>query len=618
MPVQYGCAQRSRALAGGTVQVRVCVGGTQHGKACSRHGLADGGDEVPVEGLQHHLVGAAESLQQRGVGSGLAGLVLHHGNRARQHRAEGLFEGGNGLAGGSHRLQLLVQELGHQCTGAEGARRIGGAVEGLVVQAHEHPVAGCAHVELDHPDASSHGCLEGCKGVLGVVTAVPAVGNHYHGFRGGGAQSLGEGMGAGRRGHRGRVAAFAVRHYALRPMVDRPGAGACWGLEPETHSMKTLRRFVVLLVVVGAAAAAWWWFTRPQPVVVRLHTVERGVVESTVANTRAGTIRATRRAGLSPGTGGQVGRLHVKEGDRVQAGQVMLELWNDDLQAQLLLATSELDRSRALAEEARLRADIAERESKRQLELQQQGMAPEERVERAVMEAQAARAEEVAARADSMVREHQTRLIAAQIERTVLRAPFAGIVAEVSGEVGEYVTPSPVGIMLPAAVDLIDDTSLYVSAPIDEVDASRVRTGMVARVTMDAFGRKTFAGKVRRIAPYVLDREKQARTVDVEVDLDPGSAADVLLLAGYSADVEVLLEERPDVLRVPTEAVREDSVVLVVGPDNVVERRAVRTGLSNWRHTEVLEGLVAGDRIVLATDREGMGAGTVVVEEVAR
>jgi HlyD family secretion protein len=292
----------------------------------------------------------------------------------------------------------------------------------------------------------------------------------------------------------------------------------------------------------------------------------------------------------------------------------MLELWNDDLQAQLQLATSELDRSKALAEEARLRAEIAEREAKRQTELQQQGMASEERVDRTVMEAEAARAEQLAAQADSKVREHQCRLIAAQIDRGILRAPFTGIVAEVNGEVGEYVTPSPVGISLPAAVDLIDDSSLYVSAPIDEVDASHVRNGMTARVTMDAFGKKAFDGRVRRIAPYVLDREKQARTVDVEVDFDPGTMAEVLLLAGYSADVEVLLAQRTDVVRVPTEAVGEGSVVLVVGPANAIERRAVRTGLSNWRHTEVLEGLQPGERIVLSTDRAGLDAGVVVTE----
>jgi HlyD family secretion protein len=146
-----------------------------------------------------------------------------------------------------------------------------------------------------------------------------------------------------------------------------------------------------------------------------------------------------------------------------------------------------------------------------------------------------------------------------------------------------------------------------VIAPIDEVDAAQVRVGMTARITLDAFGKRTFAGKVRRIAPYVLDREKQARTVDVEVEL--AATPDVeALLPGYSADVEILLASRDDVLRVPSDAVR-DGNVLVVGSDGVLATRGVTTGLANWRHTEIVDGLAAGERIVAAHDEQGVVAG---------
>ncbi|PIQ40119.1 MAG: efflux transporter periplasmic adaptor subunit, partial [Thalassolituus sp. CG17_big_fil_post_rev_8_21_14_2_50_53_8] len=74
----------------------------------------------------------------------------------------------------------------------------------------------------------------------------------------------------------------------------------------------------------------------------------------------------------------------------------------------------------------------------------------------------------------------------ARLAQTQLRAPFAGIVAEVNGEVGEYATPSPPGVATPPAIDLIDERCLYVRAPIDEVDASVIRVGMDARVTLDA------------------------------------------------------------------------------------------------------------------------------------
>ena len=114
-------------------------------------------------------------------------------------------------------------------------------------------------------------------------------------------------------------------------------------------------------------------------------------------------------------------------------------------------------------------------------------------------------------------------------------------------------------------VDLIDNTCFYITAPIDEVDVPKIAPGMTARVSLDAFGDRRFAGKVRRIAPYVLDREKQARTVDVEVEFT--LPEDIRkMLAGYSADVEIILDVRQNTLRIPTEAVLEGNRVFVYLP----------------------------------------------------
>src|SRR5690606_24405190 len=111
---------------------------------------------------------------------------------------------------------------------------------------------------------------------------------------------------------------------------------------------------------------------------------------------------------------------------------------------------------------------LAEREAQRQRELLDEGASSGERVDRADSEARAARAAERAAAAAAVVSQRQIDVVDAQIERTIVRAPFAGIVAEVNGEVGEFATPSPVGIPTPPAVDLIDDGAPYVTAPIDE------------------------------------------------------------------------------------------------------------------------------------------------------
>jgi len=369
-------------------------------------------------------------------------------------------------------------------------------------------------------------------------------------------------------------------------------------------------------IVAAAGALAWWWMREP-PVPVAVAAAQRGRVERTVANTRAGTVQACRRARIAPATGGQIERLEVREGDRVEQGRLLLELWNDDLAAQLALAEREDVAARARADEACALADVAEREAQRLVRLRKQGVAAEETTERAVGQATASRAACTAARASTTVAAARIDVARAALDRTILRAPFAGVVAEVNGELGEFVTPSPVGIPTPPTVDLIDTDCVYVSAPIDEVDAAEVRPGLPARVTLDAYPGRTLAGVVRRVAPYVLDLEKQARTVDVEVDFtDP--ADEEGLLIGYSADIEVVLATREGALRVPTEAILDGRRVLVFDR-GVLDEREIEPGLANWEFTAVDRGLDEGDRVVVSVAREGVapGASAVLEEEAA-
>jgi HlyD family secretion protein len=189
-------------------------------------------------------------------------------------------------------------------------------------------------------------------------------------------------------------------------------------------------------------------------------------------------------------------------------------------------------------------------------------------------------------------------------------------VAKITGELGEYSTPSPPGVATPPAIDLIDASCLYVKAPMDEVDGPRVRAGQPVRVSIDAIPGRHFAGHVRRVAPYVLALEKQARTVDVEVDFDtPAEAAG--LLVGYSTDVEIVLDTRESVLRIPTSAIRSGNTVLLLGADGVLEERAIQTGLANWEYSEVRSGLAEGDRVVTSLARDGVVPGARVEAEAA-
>ena len=403
------------------------------------------------------------------------------------------------------------------------------------------------------------------------------------------------------------------------------------------------------LIVAGSvlvALAATIYFSRAKPVGVVLLKVERGIVEATVSNNRAGTVKACRRARMSPPAGGQISKMKVKKGERVIAGQILLELWHKDLQAQEELAQEQAKTTASRAKEVCAVAEAAQREAERSVQLREQGFISSQLLDRSLTDARARKASCEAAQGEVEQSSARINVARASLDRMTLRAPFAGIVADISGELGEYATPSPPGIPTPPAIDLIDDSCLYVSAPIDEVDAAVVKVGQPGRITLDAIKGKQFAGKVLRIAPYVIELEKQSRTVEVEVTFTElrngrgrkerrvGKADSVLplpnpppvgegtndslretrvneenLLVGYSADIEIVHKVKENVLRIPTQHLMEGKKVLVYKADGKLEERIVSSGLSNWQYTEILSGLQEGEQIVASLDRAGLKAG---------
>jgi HlyD family secretion protein len=369
------------------------------------------------------------------------------------------------------------------------------------------------------------------------------------------------------------------------------------------------KRWLLLAVVLVGGAGAIWYISRPDPVTVLVAQVKRGAVERTVVNTRAGTVNACRRAKLAPAVGGQIAALTVDEGDQVKTGQLLIALWNEDLKAEMALARSEARAASARAQSACAQSELAQREAERLLQLREDRLVSEEQTDRALAEVKARRAQCRAARAQGDVATAQVQVIQANLERTRLRAPFAGVIAEITGELNEYTTPSPPGIPTPPAIDLIDNNCFYVSAPIDEIDAAAIEVGMPARITLDAFGERAFSGTVSRIAAYVLDLARQARTVSVEAEFaDRGEYE--RLLAGYSADVEVILKVHANTLYIPTESIIGRNKVLILNRGTGrLERRAIDTGISNWDRTEVKSGLASGEQVVVSLDREGVRAG---------
>lgn len=356
-------------------------------------------------------------------------------------------------------------------------------------------------------------------------------------------------------------------------------------------------RFLVLAVLVSAGVVLRRTVFAPAPPVVEVATVARGVVEDTVANTKAGTVRARRRAKLSPGTSGTVVERRVDRGERVAAGDLLIRLDDETPRAALLLAQRALDVALAGEKRACISAERALRELDRKRELAKDELVSVDQIDAlesahqlALADCSVAAAEVERARASILAAE-------AELSRTELRAPFDAIIAEVSAELGEWVTPSAPLIAAPDLIDAIDPTSLYVSAPMDETEAARLEADQPVRVTIDSHPGASFPGRIVRVAPYVLDLEQQNRTVEVEVELEDAEFA-ATLLPGTSADVEVVLGVREDVVRLPVLALFEGDRAFVVEADGTISSREVEIGLRNWRYAEVTAGITTGERVV--------------------
>ena len=373
------------------------------------------------------------------------------------------------------------------------------------------------------------------------------------------------------------------------------------------------RTKIILSLAVVAVVIYFVMGSEQDPIAVSAVYPEIRTVEQTVSNTRAGTIDACRRSKMSPAMGGQIALLHVKEGDLVQKDQVLIELWNKESKARVKETQARVQVSERSAQQVCILSDRAQREAKRKTELLQRGLASEEATETAVSNAESQSAACDAALTQVEANQASVEVVEASLERTMLIAPFNGVIAEIEGELGEYVTPSPVGVATKPTVDLIDSSCIYISAPIDEIDAPEVVSGMTARISMDAFGNQEFPATVRRVAPYVLDLEKQARTVEIEAIFDNPNQT---LLPGYSADIEVIIDRVENVLSIPTQLIMRDNYVYVIDPETMtLTKEQIEIGIGNWQYTEVTNGLSKDDQVVLSVDREGVKAGIVVVVE---
>jgi HlyD family secretion protein len=359
---------------------------------------------------------------------------------------------------------------------------------------------------------------------------------------------------------------------------------------------------LLILPVLAAAVISYSLIWPEPPISVELVKVEKGAVEQIAANSRSGTITPCRQSNLSLAIGGIIDSINISEGDIVKKDQILLILNNDVQTAQIELSKGEYQAAKIEEERACELADLAKREFVRGLTLKEKGLISNERFDQ--LESDSTSSGHICEyhRSLSRISADKINLLTIELNQRTLKAPFTGFVSKINGEVGEYLTPSPQGIMTPPAVELLDTSCLYVTAPIDEVEASKLKIGQYARITLDAFRGEIFEGVISKLGSRISDNEKQARTLEVEAAfINPEE--DMQILVGYSADIEVVTSSTGNVLRVPTESVIGGSELVIFNETtNELEIRPIKIGAYNWTWSEVTEGIDLNDRFLKSTN----------------
>ncbi|HVL68652.1 MAG TPA: efflux RND transporter periplasmic adaptor subunit [Vicinamibacterales bacterium] len=378
----------------------------------------------------------------------------------------------------------------------------------------------------------------------------------------------------------------------------------------------------VVVFVALAGVGGWYWAARLQAATVRVATVESapgGVSGAGTVLNASGYVTARRRATVSSKVTGKVVEIFIEEGQGVRQGQVLARL--DDSQARAALAHAEAQlgaaRKSAAEDEARLRE--AELTLERRQRLLDEGVVGRAELDTAQAQVDSLRARIAYARQQVAVAESQVNLRRTDVDDTVVRAPFSGVVVSKDAQPGEMISPVSAGggFTRTGIGTIVDMSSLEIEVDVSESFINRVRAGQKVEAVLDAYPDWRIPAHVITTVP-TADRQKA--TVRVRIGFDPpaapatggshagGNRLDPRILPDMGVKVSFLRDEEPapsdqprvrfEIPRGAVQAVDGRSVVFVVRDDRV-ERRAVRIGSDQGDRVEVLSGLSAGERVVV-------------------
>jgi HlyD family secretion protein len=365
--------------------------------------------------------------------------------------------------------------------------------------------------------------------------------------------------------------------------------------------MSRLAKILLFLVVIAAVAVGGYAFVRngqnKEGGLKEVEVTNGTIVEKAVA---VGQIQPRQKFQVKSKISGIVRRAMVEIGDTVKAGDPLFEIAPDPTP----LEVTEVDR-RVESAEASFRR--AEGDYNRALELSRSGVLPKSEVEQKKEAFELTRVALTKAQQDRELT-RKGRLSSTGGQESIIRAPAAGTVLSRAVNPGDPIVPltsyQP-GTEMATVADMSD---LIFKGTVDEIDVGKLSVGMTARIKVGALPTDVVTGKVSRIAPQAQQKEG-ATLFDVEIELDPNQK--ITLRAGYSANADVIIREKKDVLVLPERLVAfEDggkkTTVELPGADAKKEPKKVeiKTGISDGLNIEIVSGLKKGDKVVERPPKE--------------
>jgi RND family efflux transporter MFP subunit len=394
-------------------------------------------------------------------------------------------------------------------------------------------------------------------------------------------------------------------------------------IDRDGHPPRSRRRWLLIGVaaVLLAGAGGWLAFSRLAPTTVKTATARSAAADTPGSVLDAsGYVTARRQATVSAKITGKVTEVRIEEGMRVREGEILARLDDTEAKAQLSLARAQL--SVATSQEGEIRALLQQAESDyaRAQELWERQLVSAQAIDAARAQRDMLRARLIANTEQVRAARESVAVAEVQLDNTVIRAPFSGVVVTKSAQPGEMISPISAGggFTRTGIGTIVDMDSLEIQVDVNESFINRVAPEQIVEATLNAYPDWKIPGSVIAIIP-TADRSKATVKVRVAIkSKDPRIVPDMGVRVGFlDPGAAAPRAAASPLVLVPADAVRADGAVFVV-LDGKAVRRPVTLGKTVGADREVLTGLRAGERVVLAPPAALSDGAAVRVAESAR